>query len=112
MTPLDQDAITEKLDAIIRQIVPEVSLVPKYGGTLYTLRPDEKEGQFCGIFPYKAHVQLAFSEGTALQDPAGALEGTGKLRRHVNFATLEGIAEDVVAALLKEAVKVSRARPE
>ena len=111
MTPLDQDAITQALDGLIRAIVPEVSLVPKYGGTLYTLRPDEKEGQFCGIFPYKAHVQLAFSEGTALQDPAGALEGTGKLRRHVNFSALEGIDAEVVSALLVDAVDVSRARP-
>lgn len=111
MTPIDQDAIIQALDGLIRRVVPEVSLVPKYGGTLYTLRPDEKEGQFCGVFPYKAHVQLAFSEGTMLQDPAGALEGTGKLRRHVNFSGLEDIDDDVIAALIVEAVEVSRARP-
>ena len=108
MTGIEQDAITERLDRIIRQVVPEVSTVPKYGGTLYTLRPDLKEGQFCGIFPYKAHVQLAFSLGTSLHDPQGVLKGTGKLRRHVNFTDPHAIDAGAIAALITGAVRLSQ----
>jgi hypothetical protein len=108
MNALEQDGVTGALDAIIRAVAPDVSLVPKYGGTLYTLWPEQKEGQFCGIFPYKAHVQLAFSEGAMLADPDRVLEGTGKFRRHVNFTAVSEIDEGVIAALLKEAVMRSR----
>ncbi len=107
MNGIEQDAITERLDQIIRQVVPEVATVPKYGGTLYTLRPDLKEGQFCGVFPYKAHVQLAFSLGTSISDPQGVLQGTGKLRRHVNFTDPHAIDAEAIAALIADAVRVS-----
>lgn len=108
MNAVDQDGITRALDRLIREAAPDVNLVPKYGGTLYTLWPDQKEGQFCGVFPYKDHVQLAFSEGAQLADPDGALTGTGKFRRHVNFASVSEIDAGVIAGLLKEAVARSR----
>ena len=103
----EQDAIIERLDRIIRQTVPRVETVAKYGGTLYTLRPDEKEGQFCGVFPYKTHVQLAFSNGAALADPKQLLSGTGKLRRHINLSTLLEIDPESLAELLENAARLS-----
>lgn len=102
-----QDAIIERLDHLIRQSAPDVQTVAKYGGTLYTLRPNEKEGQFCGVFPYKDHVQLAFSNGTALSDPKQLLTGTGKLRRHVNVSALDQIDPDGLTELLDNAVQLS-----
>ncbi|PYC47057.1 hypothetical protein DI396_12655 [Litorivita pollutaquae] len=107
---IEQDAIIERLDRIIRQTVPDVETLPKYGGTLYTLRPSEKEGQFCGIFPYKDHVQLAFSNGTALEDPNHVLSGTGKFRRHINFSDLQAIAPETLAELIVNAVQYSRSQ--
>ena len=105
----EQDEIIARLDQIIRQSAPQVQTVPKYGGTLYTLRPDEKEGQFCGVFPYKDHVQLAFSQGIALADPQRLLNGTGKLRRHINFTSLDQIPPETLAAVLVEAARLSLA---
>lgn len=107
---VEQDAIIERLDGIIRQTVPEVETLPKYGGTLYTLKPSEKEGQFCGIFPYKDHVQLAFSNGTSLKDPQQALSGTGKYRRHINFSDLQGIDPEILSELIANAVQHSMSR--
>lgn len=106
---LDQDAIIARLDQLIRQSVPEAQTVAKYGGTLYTLRPDEKEGQFCGVFPYKDHVQLALTNGTALTDPKRLLTGTGKLRRHVNIGALDQIDAEGLTGLLQEAAQLSLA---
>lgn len=110
MSGVEQDAIIDKLDQLIRQAAPGVVLVPKYGGTLYTLKPEEKEGQFCGVFPYKAHVQLAFSNGTALDDPEKLLTGTGKFRRHINFSNPEEVEPDALVDLLRKAVAHSLAQ--
>ncbi len=107
MSSIEQDVIIERLDEIILRSAPKAQKVPKYGGTLYTLKPDEKEGQFCGVFPYKDHVQLAFSNGTALKDPKQVLVGTGKFRRHVNFSSLQEIDLAILGALLDNAVEYS-----
>ena len=104
---IEQDAVIESLDQIIRQSAPKAVTLPKYGGTLYTLKPNEKEGQFCGIFPYKDHVQLAFSNGTALKDPKRVLAGTGKFRRHINFASLQEVDLETLAELVDNAVRYS-----
>ena len=109
ISSMEQHAIIERLDQLIRQSVPDVQTVQKYGGTLYTLRPAEKEGQFCGVFPYKDHVQLAFSNGTALTDPQQLLTGTGKLRRHVNVSALDQINAAGLTELLVNAVRLSLA---
>lgn len=103
MTGPDADAIKDRLDRLIRQAVPGVSTVPKYGGLLYTLKPAEKEGQFCGTFAYKDHVQLAFSLGTSLDDPDGLLQGSGKYRRHLNFSSADEIDEKAVTGFLRQA---------
>ncbi len=90
--------------------MPKVEAVPKYGGTLYTFRPSEKQGQFCGIFPYTDHVQLAFSNGTALSDRKLVLSRTGKYRRHVNFSDIQEIDPDTLAELIADAVQISLSR--
>lgn len=104
---MNKTSMVRELDKLIRQAVPESKVVPKYGGNLYTLKPDEKEGQFCGVFIYKAHVQLAFSEGTSLNDPSRLLEGTGKYRRHINFRQSKDMDENAVAELIRQAAKLS-----
>jgi hypothetical protein len=107
MNGIEQDAIVKRLDQIIHRSAPKAETVSKYGGTLYTLKPDEKEGQFCGVFPYKEHVQLAFSNGTALKDPEQVLVGTGKLRRHINFSNLQEIDPAILGELIENAVAYS-----
>ena len=104
MTGEDQSAVRAALDGLIEEAAPDVSRVRKYGGTLYTLWPSQKEGQFCGVFAYKEHVQLALSEGARLSDPKNVLQGTGKFRRHVNFETVREIDANVIEGLLEQAV--------
>ena len=66
------------LNDVILKAAPKSQIVEKYGGVLYTLNPDEKEGQFCGVFAYKNHVQLAIGFGPELDDPGNLLQGTEK----------------------------------
>lgn len=103
----DKNVCVKTLEDLICKTVPKAQTVNKYGGKLYTLKPDEKEGQFCGVFPYKEHVQLAFSLGTSLKDPNDLLEGTGKFRRHININTLDEINVSELKPLIREAAKIS-----
>ena len=66
------------LEDTILKAAPKATAVEKYGGLLYTLNPAEKEGQFCGVFEYTNHVQLAIGFGPQLDDPKNILQGTGK----------------------------------
>jgi hypothetical protein len=71
--------LTLGLDASISEEV-------KYGGILFAAGKP-----FCGIFSYRNHVSLEFSEGASLQDKYKVLEGDGKLRRHIKLTTLQDV---------------------
>jgi hypothetical protein len=70
-----------------------------YGGVLYYL-----EDSFCGIFSYKAHVSLEFSEGHKLKDPEQRLEGSGKFRRHLKFNQLADVKAKQPGTYIKQAI--------
>jgi hypothetical protein len=97
---MDLVSIANELEEFIQSCVPDSSRVSKYGGTLFTLKPEEKEGQFCGVFIYSAHVQLSFSNGPQLKDECKMLKGSGKYRRHINFKS----ADQIDYAYLKELI--------
>lgn len=96
-------ALANELEALISTVVPAAKTVSKYGGTLFTLKPEEKEGQFCGVFVYKEHVQLSFSRGSELADPQKLLSGSGKHRRHINFVKPDQIMFSALEKLLTQA---------
>lgn len=104
---LDLLAIANELESFLLLTVPNVKTVQKYGGTLFTIRPDEKEGQFCGIFVYKNHVQISFSKGTELIDPKKLLNGNGKYRRHINYTKSKQIDFEQLELLVMQACKLS-----
>jgi len=99
-------ALADEVELIIQNTIPESTRVQKYGGTLFTLKPNEKEGQFCGVFIYTKHVQISFSKGAQLQDKKKILSGSGKLRRHMNFASIDELDLNATADLLVQASKV------
>ena len=93
------------LDEMIRREVPDVATCNKYGGVLYTLAPDEKEGQFCGVLCYKSHVQISFAHGASMKDPSSILEGAGVNRRHVNFMSADDVNEKLLVPLIRQATQ-------
>jgi hypothetical protein len=99
-------SVTELLHALVAEAVPKATKVAKYGGTLYTLKPEEKEGQFCGVFANKDNVHLIFSKGNQLSDPGGLLKGTGKFRRQLIFEDAADINLDVVKQFTIDASKL------
>ena len=99
-------SLAEELEAFIQHVVPKSTPVRKYGGRLFTLRPEEKEGQFCGVFIYQKHVQISFSRGAELTDSRNILSGSGKLRRHINFKSMDDVSEENLRNLLLQASKL------
>jgi len=103
MTDDEKDVLVRMLHDLIIRAAPRAQTRSKYGGTLYTLKPEEKEGQFCGVFVYTAHVQLSFANGTALDDPTSVLSGSVKFRRHVSFTKTDDVKPQVLLRLLEQA---------
>ncbi len=108
MAESDGGVLAGRLHDLILRAVPNAETVSKYGGTLYTLYPDDNERQFCGVFSYKEHVQLAFTIGAWLKDPRHLLSGRGKYRRHINFRAPEEIEVKPISELLQQAAQESR----
>lgn len=98
----DRYALVQTLREAALDIDASVTEEVKYCGILFSAaRP------FCGIFTYTKHVSLEFSEGAALPDPHGVLEGQGKGRRHIKLATVQDMAAKHVAGYLKHAFQAA-----
>jgi hypothetical protein len=59
----------------------------------------------CWVAPAKAHVSLGFYYGAELDDPAGLLEGTGKLMRHTEIRAPADLDRAPLRALVARATK-------
>ncbi len=102
----DIEQLYTYLQQLILNSVADVSATSKYGGTVFTLNPEIKESQFCGVFLYASHVQLSFSRGASLDDPNKILLGQGKYRRHINFKTLDRIDSNYLSWLIIQSATV------
>ena len=61
----------------------------KYGGLVFNLA-----GSFIGgIYTYKEHISIEFSNGAGFTDPDSILEGGGKKRRHLKIHSSDDIAQ-------------------
>jgi len=103
---MTMDALANEIEERIKLLVPKSETLQKYGGTLFTLHPDQKEGQFCGVFIYKKHVQISFSRGSELKDPNKLLQGSGKVRKHVNITSAQEASSAELNKLIKQAAKL------
>ena len=99
-------AIEGAIKEIIEDIAPDVRFVPKYGGEVLAPYPDDDKKFVGGIFVYKDHVSLEFSQGASFDDPDGVLEGKGKNRRHLKFTAVENVESKGVDGFLKQALGV------
>jgi len=87
LLPNDFHAIATQLRHHFLTTKPELLESIKYGGLIFTA--DEK--LIAGIFAYKNHLSVEFSQGVDLPDPNKLLEGKGKQRRHIKLMQLDDI---------------------
>jgi len=68
------------------------------------------DAAFAYVNAFKAHVNLGFFRGAELADPAGLLEGAGKLMRHVKLRPGQAVDAAALEALVRAAYADMRAR--
>lgn len=68
------------------------------------------DAAFAYVAAFKAHVNIGFFHGAELDDPAGLLEGAGKLMRHVKVVWGKPVDEAALQALIAAAYQDVRAR--
>ena len=56
------------------------------------------------VAPHRAHVTLGIAHGVGLPDPAGLMEGTGKVHRHVKLRTTADLEQPALDELLAAAL--------
>lgn len=62
-----------------------------------------EDAAFAYVDAFKAHVNVGFFHGAELPDPAGLLQGSGKLMRHVKVVWGQRVDEAALTALIAAA---------
>lgn len=91
---------------VIRQCGPDVLEIMHDGYPTACIG----EAAFAYVGTFKAHVNVGFFRGAELEDPAGLLEGSGKLMRHVKLRPEKAVDESALTRLIQTAYQDMRAR--
>jgi hypothetical protein len=87
------------LREIVRRASPEATESIKWGQPVYELRG-----------PFAHTVHLGVWRGAELEDPSKLLTGEGARMRHVSLSSLDEVSEVPLAALVREAIALNRAK--
>ncbi len=60
------------------------------------------------VIPAKAHVTLGIANGVSLPDPAGLIEGTGKIHRHIKIRAAADLRRPELADLMDAALRARK----
>lgn len=93
-------AMVTEIRAIIFSIYPKASEKMMYGGIIFFFDAE----MFSGVFVYKNHITIEFSNGFLMKDPDKQLEGKGKHRRHLKIKRKEDILNKELAYFVKQAM--------
>lgn len=104
MDDINLQDIRAAVKDLARRIRPELSFEPKYGGEVFVPDPMDPKRFVGGVFLYKDHVSVEFSNGAGFDDPDGLLEGKGKARRHLKLHTLADIDAKQLDGFLRQAL--------
>lgn len=99
----ENHALVQAVRTLTRQTLNAVQEEVKYGGILLS----SAGTPFGGVFAYKQHVSVEFSQGASITDPHGLLEGSGKGRRHIKLRTAGDISAKHLAEYLKLALQAA-----
>lgn len=100
LTDPDKYEILSFLRKIVFGQGANISEKMMYGGIIFSFKGED----FGGVFAYKKHVSMEFSQGYKFDDPQKLLEGSGKFRRHLKFLAKEEVAEKNVRYFIEQAL--------
>ena len=96
----DKFEIIESIRKMFHKLNHDLVEDIKYGGVVFSL-----SGSLVGgIYLYKEHLSIEFSNGAELSDPTGLLEGKGKKRRHLKIVEKRDLKSKKLSSFVKEAV--------
>ena len=99
-------ALADALCTEILRLYPD-AVVTVDGGDIGFGATTGYKGLVFTVSPHAKHVTLGIAHGVGLPDPAGLLEGAGKVHRHVKLRTPADLARpelrDLMAAALNRA---------
>jgi hypothetical protein len=98
-SPAHQKAING-LRTIVKGAFPELEERMRWSQVGYLVSKKD----VCGTYPSSDHVNLSFWQGSALSDPKGLLEGTGKGMRHIKIFKVEDVGDETIKAYVEEAL--------
>lgn len=103
-SPLDHEAALDALRSMVLSTGDGTVEEIKWGRPCYST----KRGLFCYLQKAKSHVAIGFPHGSALEDPDGLLEGTGKDMRHVKLNSADDVRgkHAAITALLQQAIEL------
>jgi hypothetical protein len=102
-------ALVERLREIVRATVPS-AVEAAYPGWHAIGYRHPGVGYFCGIFPERERVRIAFEFGILLPDPQGALGGTGTQVRYLDIPFGGKIPVEAFQQLLLAAIQLPEER--
>lgn len=88
-----------RVRSLFLEACPGLTEAVKYGGIVFL----KNGGLIGGVFVYKEHVSVEFSQGSSFPDPDAVLEGKGKYRRHIKLHDLEDIDAKHLVGFIVEA---------
>jgi len=104
---MNNETKTEIVNALIElatNIHSDITFRTMYGGTVIELKKNDPKSRVGGVFTYTDYVSLELTNGIALDDPDGVLEGSGKLRRHVKLRKFNDIKQKSCETFLHQAI--------
>jgi hypothetical protein len=95
-----QQAVIRKVRALVKRSAPQLVESVKWGNGCWV----DGRAPIAYVYCAPDHVQFGFMHGSALADPRGLLQGSGRFVRHVKLRRAADVAPRVLAAFLREAV--------
>ena len=96
----DSVEVVEKIREIFLEGNIEIEEDIKYGGIVFNV----SSKLIGGIYLYKEHMSIEFSNGSNFSDPNGLLEGKGKLRRHLKITEKSDLKNKDISNYIKQAI--------
>jgi hypothetical protein len=95
------------LCALILELYPD-AVVTVDGGDIGFGATAGYKGLVFTVSPHAKHVTLGLAGGASLPDPAGLLEGTGKVHRHLKLREPAGLDRPELRDLMEAALNRAR----
>lgn len=100
--PSPMQQIVNRVRALVASAAPEAIEAFKWAQPVY-----EANGPFAYLKAHRTTVNFGFWRGAMLEAPEGALEGGGKLMRHLKLQTVADVDDALVTTLVRQAVMLN-----